>query len=104
MAKRSVFVSSAAVAAVLIALVMRATTLHSVNAAPLIYRATANVNDLDSVEGLAPPGQYVELWVKQRNFREGNDGSDPFSWCGWKNSGRSARATSRRPRSCATAP
>jgi hypothetical protein len=88
MANRSVFVSSAALAAVLVALVMRATTLHSVNAAPLIYRATANVNDLDTVEGLAPPGQYVELWVKQRNFREGNDSTDPFSWCAWKNGGR----------------
>ena len=64
MEKRSVFVSSAALAAVLVALVMRATTLHSVNAAPLIYRATASVNDLDTVEGLAPPGQYVELWVE----------------------------------------
>lgn len=91
MAKRSVFVSSAAMAAVLVALVMRATTLYSVNFAPLIYRATAQVNDLDSVEGIAPPGQYVELWVKQRNFKEGNDAADPFGWCGWKNNGQQVR-------------
>jgi hypothetical protein len=96
MAKRSVFVSSAALAAVLVALVMRATTLHSVNAAPLIYRATVTVNDLDSVEGLAPPGQYVELWVKQRNFREGNDGADPFSWCQWKNGGQPVQIATTR--------
>ena len=92
MVKRSVFLTSAAVAAVLVALALRATTVHSVGAAPLIYRAVANVNDLDSVEGLAPPGRVVELWTRQRNFREGDNGTtDPFSWCAWKNGGTPIR-------------
>lgn len=78
----------AAGAAVLSGLTFRAVTVHSVGNAPHIYRVTTNNNDLDSVEGLAPPGRLVELWYKQRNFREGIDGGvDPFSWCGWKNNG-----------------
>ena len=46
-------------------------------------------NDLDGVEGLAVPGRFVELWVKQRNFREGTpDGTtETFGWCAWKNGG-----------------
>jgi hypothetical protein len=89
MAKRSVILSAAGLAAVLGALLVRATTVHSVNAQPLIYRAVSNVNDLDSVEGIAPPGRVVELWVRQRNFKEGTTqtGADPFSWCAWKNNG-----------------
>src|SRR5207253_2917951 len=92
MAKGSSIVGSIALGGVLVALVMRATTLHSVNGAPLIYRVVSNVNDLDGVEGLAPPGRVVELWFKQRNFKEGNDdASDPFAWCGWKNGGDAVR-------------
>jgi hypothetical protein len=88
MAKRPTIVSAVALAAVLAALLVRATTLHSVNAAPLIYRVVSNVNDLDGVEGTAPPGRVVELWTRQRNFKEGtDDASDPFAWCRWKNSG-----------------
>src|SRR2546430_3132631 len=71
---------------------LRAVTVHSVNAQPLIYRATASVNDLDMVEGLAPPGRVVELWARQRNFIEGSDDSaDSFTWCGWKNKGNPIR-------------
>jgi len=85
-------VGSVALGGVLVALVLRATTLHSVNDAPLIYRVVSNVNDLDGVEGMAPPGRVVELWFKQRNFKEGtDDASDPFSWCGWKNRGDAVR-------------
>src|ERR1051325_2217182 len=91
MGKRRIIVSSLGVAAVVAALVGRATTLHSVNAAPLIYRAVANVNDLDTVEGMAPPGRVVELWTRQRNFKEGDDVNDPFSWCQWKNNGTPVR-------------
>ena len=88
MAKRSRLLTSSALVAVLVALVLRATTTHSTNAQPLIYRATVAVNDLDSVEGIAPPGRLVELWARQRNFIEGEDGTgDPFSWCRWKNDG-----------------
>src|SRR5262245_48901131 len=87
MAKRRVIVGSVAFGVLLVALAIRATSLHSMGAQPFIYRATAKVNDLDSVEGLAPPGSYVELWVKQRNFREGDPELDPFSWCAWKNGG-----------------
>jgi len=72
-------------------LVLRAVTVHSVPVSPLIYRVVTNNNDLDGVEGLAIPGRTVELWYKQRNFREGAEsGGDAFSWCGWKNGGTAA--------------
>jgi hypothetical protein len=87
MTKRSTIASAVALATVLAALLVRATTLHSVNYAPLIYRVVSNVNDLDGVEGVAPPGKVVELWTRQRNFKEGNDGTDPFGWCSWKHDG-----------------
>jgi hypothetical protein len=88
MSKRKSLVIVAAGAVVVGVLTVRAVTVHSVGSAPLIYRVTTNNNDLDSVEGLAPPGRLVELWYKQRNFREGTEvGVDPFSWCQWKNNG-----------------
>jgi hypothetical protein len=88
MVKRSSLVSFASAAAVLTALLGRAVTVHSIGAVPVIYRAIANDNDLDSVEGLAPPGRLVELWYRQRNFREGDAGTtDPFGWCAWKHGG-----------------
>jgi hypothetical protein len=88
MAKRTGFLASALFGVTLAALALRATTLHSVNAAPLIYRATVAVNDLDSVEGLAPPGRFVEVRARQRNFKEGEDGTgDPFQWCQFRNQG-----------------
>src|SRR2546428_10730877 len=92
MAKGSSIVGSVALGGVLVALVLRATTLHSVNGAPLVYRVVSNVNDLDGVEGMAPPGRVVELWYRQRNFKEGtDDASDPFAWCAWKNGGNAPR-------------
>ena len=88
MAKRSLIVPVALFGAVLVGLALRAVTAHSVGPQPLIYRVTTNVNDLDGVEGLAPPGRFVELWMRQRTFKEGEDGTaDPFSWCTWKNHG-----------------
>ena len=90
MAKRSTLISATMAAAVLAALLGRAVTVHSVGPTPLIYRVIANNNDLDSVQGLAPPGRTVELWYRQRNFIEGDlipGSADPFSWCGWKNNG-----------------
>ena len=92
MASRSTFVGAVASAAVLSAFVLRAVTVHSVGAAPLIYRVTVNHNDLDSLDGLAPPGRTVELWYRQRSFKEGQDGTgDPFSWCAWKNRGQAVQ-------------
>ena len=92
MAKGSSIGGSVALGGVLVALVLRATTLHSVNGAPLVYRVVSNVNDLDGVEGMAPPGRVVELWYRQRNFKEGtDDASDPFAWCAWKNGGNAVR-------------
>jgi len=92
MGKRSVLLTSAGLAATLVGLALRATTLHSVGAVPLIYRVIANVNDLDTVEGLAPPGRVVELWARQRNFKEGTDDtSDPFAWCAWRNDAQPVR-------------
>lgn len=91
MAKRSMVLGTTALGAVLIGLVLRATTLHSVGVAPIIYRSTVQVNDLDSVEGIAPPGRWVELWTRQRNFKEGDLSQDPFGWCGWKNGGNPIR-------------
>src|SRR5439155_1538719 len=90
MAKRSTLISATVAAAVLAALLGRAVTVHSVGPTPLIYRVIANNNDLDSVQGLAPPGRTVELWYRQRNFIEGDlipGSTDPFSWCGWTNDG-----------------
>lgn len=75
-------------AGVLTAIVGHAITVFSVGAKPIIYRATVNNNDLDSVEGLGTPGRVVQLWARQRNFRDGTpDGPDAFRWCGWKNAG-----------------
>jgi len=69
-------------------LTLRAVHVHSVGSAPEIYRVAAHNNDLDAVEGLAPPGSTVELWYKQRTFKEGAlSGADRFSWCKWKNGG-----------------
>jgi hypothetical protein len=73
-------------------LVFRAVTVHSVPPAPLIYRVVANNNDLDAVEGFAVPRRTIELWYKQRTFREGSEGgSDRFSLCAWKNGGQPVR-------------
>jgi len=73
---------------VVVFLATRAVHVHSVGAAPEIYRVAAANNDLDVVEGLAAPGSLVELWYTQRNFKEGAaSGGDRFSWCGWKNGG-----------------
>lgn len=92
MKRRGILLGGVPLAGLLVALVMRATTTHSVGPQPLIYRVVSNVNDLDGVEGLAPPGRFVELWAKQRNFREGGpDGTDVFSWCPWKNNGNAIR-------------
>ena len=90
MVKRSTLIPAASAVAVLAALLGRAVTVHSVGPIPLIYRVIANNNDLDGVQGLAPPGRTVELWYRQRNFVEGDlvyGSTDPFSWCGWKNDG-----------------
>lgn len=93
MSGRSTFVGAAVFATLVLALLARAVTVHSVAWAPLIYRTIANENDLDVVEGMAPPGSFVELWYRQRNFREGTsaDQNDLFSWCKWKNNGQSVR-------------
>jgi hypothetical protein len=71
---------------VLTAIVGHAITAFSVGAKPIIYRASANNNDLDGVEGLGTPGRVVQLWARQRNFKDGTpDGADAFQWCAWKN-------------------
>jgi len=88
MTTRSTVLATAAGVLVFTGLVLRAVTVHSVGSQPLIYRVTTRGSDLDSVEGLAPPGRLVELWFKQRNFREGaTSGDDLFGWCPWKNGG-----------------
>ncbi len=74
---------------VVAALFGRAVTAFSVGEKPLIYRVTANNNDLEGVEGLGTPGRVIHLSYRQRNFREGTrDGGDDFSWCPWKNDGQ----------------
>jgi len=73
---------------VLVGLCGRAVTVHSVGVVPEVHRVKALNNDLDSIEGLAPPGSAVEVWYRQRSFKEGAaSGGDKFSWCGWKNEG-----------------
>src|SRR5689334_1828779 len=65
-----------------------AINVFSVGAKPIIYRSTVNNNDLDSVEGIGTPGRVVQVWARQRNFRDGTpDGPDVFQWCAWKNNG-----------------
>jgi hypothetical protein len=66
-------------------LVLRAVAVQSVGAAPEVVRVTVRNNDLEGVIGVAQPGETVELWYRQRNFREGT--SQGFAWCGWKNHG-----------------
>jgi len=96
-------------------LVLRAVAVQSVDAAPEVVRVTVKSNDLDGVIGVAQPGETVELWYRQRNFREGT--SQGFSWCGWNQekggpaaSERASRglggpgATSARPRRGPRAP
>ena len=70
------------------ALLVHAVTAVSVGGKPLIYRAVANNNDLDGVEGLGTPGRVVQLWYRQRTFKDGTpEGPDVFRWCDWKNAG-----------------
>jgi hypothetical protein len=65
-----------------------AVTAVSVGGKPLAYRAIVNNNDLDGIEGLGTPGRVVQLWTRQRNFKDGTpDGGDRFDWCAWKNQG-----------------
>lgn len=88
MSRRMSWTARLASLLVLAGLAGRAVTVHSVGAVPEIHRVRALNNDLDSVEGLGPPGSVVELWYRQRSFKEGAaSGTDRFSWCGWKNGG-----------------
>jgi hypothetical protein len=88
MSRRMSWTARCASLLVFAALAGRSVTVHSVGAVPEIHRVRAVNNDLESVEGLAPPGSVVELWYRQRSFKEGAaSGSDRFSWCGWKNDG-----------------
>ena len=75
-------------AGVVAALLGSAVTAVSVGGKPFIYRATVNSNDLDGVEGIGTPGRHVQLWYRQRTFKDGTpDGPDAFQWCAWKNDG-----------------
>ena len=85
---RTVMVRTLAASAVCV-LALRAVAVRSVGAVPEVVRITAENNDLSAVDGLAPPGSTVELWYRQRNFREGD--SQGFSWCGWKNGGNAVQ-------------
>ena len=88
MARGRVVVGLVLSAVVLLALLAEAFTAIAVAGKPVIYRATVNNNDLDGVEGMGSPGRVVQLWARQRNFKEGTpDGDDQFQWCGWKNNG-----------------
>jgi hypothetical protein len=88
MARRRLTVGLVLSTGVLVALLMQAVTAFSVGDKPLIYRVTANNNDLDGIEGLGTPGRVVHLAYRQRNFKEGTlDGDDRFQWCAWKNAG-----------------
>lgn len=86
------WVGGAACCAVLGMLVFRATTVYSVGSQPKIYRITSVRDLLDSIEGVTTPGRTVEIWYRQRNFKEGDTGGgDPFSWCTWKHGGQKVR-------------
>lgn len=88
MSRRTSWAARLASLVVLASLAGRAVTVHSVGTVPEIHRVRALNNDLESVEGLAPPGSVVEVWYRQRSFEEGAaSGSDRFAWCTWKNGG-----------------
>ena len=88
MSRTASWISRTMVVGITLALGLRAVHVHSVADEPHIYRVAVSNNDLESVEGLAPPGRLVELWYKQRTFKEGSlSGNDHFSLCGWKNGG-----------------
>lgn len=88
MSRRMSWTARVASLLVLAGLAGRAVTVHSVGTVPEIHRVKVNNNDLESVEGLAPPGAIVEVWYRQRSFKEGAaSGSDRFSWCAWKHDG-----------------
>jgi hypothetical protein len=73
---------------VVAALLGSAVTAVSIGGKPYVYRATVASNDLNGVEGLGTPGRHVQLWYRQRTFKDGTpDGADAFEWCAWKNSG-----------------
>jgi len=88
MQRRKLVIGSLLSVAVVTALLGHAVTALSVGGKPLLYRATVNNNDLDGIEGLGTPGRVVQLWIRQRTFKDGTpDGADTFRWCEWKNSG-----------------
>jgi hypothetical protein len=84
MSWKTIMVRSLALGAVCI-LALRAVAVHSVGAAPEVVRINVVNNDLGAVDGIAAPGSTVQLWYRQRNFREGD--TSGFGWCGWKNNG-----------------
>jgi hypothetical protein len=88
MQRRRLVIGLVSAVSVVGALVGHAITVLGGPSQPLIYRATVNNNDLDGVEGLGTPGRVVQLWIRQRNFKDGApDGADQFEWCAWKNQG-----------------
>ena len=88
MQRRKFVIGLALSVGIVTVLLGHAVTALSVGGKPFIYRSTVNNNDLDGVEGLGTPGRVVQLWVRQRNFKDGEvSGNDPFRWCDWKNNG-----------------
>jgi hypothetical protein len=88
MQRRRLVMGGLFAAVVVTAILGQAVTAISIGGKPLAYRATVNSNDLDGVEGLGSPGRIVQLWIRQRNFKDGTpEGEDRFNWCAWKNNG-----------------
>jgi hypothetical protein len=88
MQRRRLVIGTVLAVGVVTALLGHAVTAVAVGGKPFIYRTTVNSNDLEGIEGIGTPGRVVQLWIRQRNFRDGTpDGADPFSWCAWKNGG-----------------
>src|SRR5262249_46239184 len=60
--------------------------------APWIQKLEVRNNDLTAVQGKGVPGTAMNVYYRQRNFKEGYwdesvPGVDPFSWCNWLNGG-----------------
>jgi hypothetical protein len=60
--------------------------------APWIQKLEVRNNDLAAVQGKGVAGTAINIYYRQRNFKEGywdvsEPGVDPFSWCSWLNNG-----------------
>src|SRR5262245_44439914 len=60
--------------------------------APWIERMEIRNNDLSALQGRGVPGTIIDVYYRQRNFRQGFPATAPlFEWCGWLLGGNALR-------------